>query len=114
MANGQTQNQQPPGNNLMGGLLGDLSQFFFKSAAAPEPAPGGESGLVKLFQRMQSTNPDRNSLEDMVLQLMLRSAIAKSQVPQGALQPNVNVPAPGMPQGPQGPPMISPGGRGIF
>ena len=114
MANPQTQNQQPAGNFLSEGLLGDLSQFFFKSAAAPEPAPGGESGLVKLFQRMQSTNPDRNSLEDFVLQLMLRSAIGKSQMPGSAVQPNTAVQPPGLPQGPTGPPAIGPGGRGLF
>lgn len=94
----------PQQQNFFQELLGKFGQpnQFFQSAAAENPAQGGEEGLVKLFRRMQSNNPDRGNIQDFVLALMLRSAIAKSQVPQGAVQPQPNIPAPQLPTGPQG------------
>ena len=73
--------------------------MFFQNAAAENPAQGGESSLVRMLMKMQSTRPDRSSIEDLVLQLMLRTAIGKSSVPEGAVQPQVNIPQPQLPAG---------------
>lgn len=70
---------------------------FFDAGAAENPAPGGNSDLVNLFRSMQSNNPDRSSIEDFVLQLMLHTALGKAQLPESAVQPQVNIPEPILP-----------------
>jgi len=73
---------------------------FFRGAAAPDPAQGGQANLVALMDRLQSRRGGRQGkegIEDLVLQLMLQTAIGKSQVPQSAVEPQFNIPAPSAP-----------------